>query len=238
MVLVPIKAFAPFLYPTPQTCIWLKLAKGGAEARLGRFFNAEGVKCQGDCNGCKILEKYKSRAEGNTIMKNSEQIIAERRDTWQKLSKNGDYHDILFDEQTGGLKATHKGHYFDRLKGWYEEEVQKASFKNGNAVILEKEVHSEFKKINTEGTWNGQKFEIAGKETVTPKNIREGLKHCAKKPGCKVAVLFFPNNNFDCANFHSGLAMYSGLRGTSQWTGFDKIICIQNGDIVFEKSRQ
>ncbi|MCR5570479.1 MAG: hypothetical protein K6G31_14595 [Paludibacteraceae bacterium] len=103
---------------------------------------------------------------------------------------------------------------------------------------MEKEVHSEFKKKNTEGTWNGQKFEIAGKKTATPKNIREGLKHCAKKTGCKVAVLFFPNNNFDCANFHSGQSMYSCLRGTSQWTRFDKIICIQNGDIVFEKSRQ
>lgn len=225
-------------YPQPATCIWLKLAKGGAEARLGRFFNAEEVKCPGDCNGCKILEEYKSQAGDNTVMKNSEQIMSERREIWRKLSKNGDYRDVEFDEQTGGLKATHKEHNFDRFKGWYEEEVQKAGFKNGNAVILEKEDHTEYKKRNTEGTWNGLKFEIAGKETATPKNIREGLKHCAKKPGCKVAVLFFPKSNFDCANFHSGLAMYSGLKGTSQWVEFDKIICIQNGDIVFEKSHQ
>ena len=44
-------------YPQPQTCIWLKLAKGGAEARLGWFFNAEGVKCPGDCNKCNYFRK-------------------------------------------------------------------------------------------------------------------------------------------------------------------------------------
>ena len=43
-------------YPQPATCIWLKLAKGGAEAMLGGFFNAEGVKCPGDCNKCEISD--------------------------------------------------------------------------------------------------------------------------------------------------------------------------------------
>ncbi len=45
----------PF-YLQPQTCIWLKLAKGGAEARLGRLFNAEKLKCPENCNLCKLLD--------------------------------------------------------------------------------------------------------------------------------------------------------------------------------------
>ncbi|MBR6106278.1 MAG: hypothetical protein IKP81_14635 [Paludibacteraceae bacterium] len=44
-------------YPQPQTCIWLRIAKGGAEARLGRFFNAEEVKCPGNCNECEVIKK-------------------------------------------------------------------------------------------------------------------------------------------------------------------------------------
>ena len=77
-------------YPQPQTCIWLKLAKGGAEARFGRFFNAEGVKCPGDCNKCQVPEKttgdncWRSFKEGEGVIK-IHRLVKEEDSDFEKL---------------------------------------------------------------------------------------------------------------------------------------------------------
>lgn len=174
------------------------------------------------------------------ILQNMEKEIKRReenRKEYERLKKDSDYTKVEYDEASGGIKATHKEHTFDQNTGWYETTVQDVGMKNGHTVVLEREIHTIYKKRNTEGRWDGEPFEIAGKETATPNNIRDGLKHCAKKPNCKVAVLFFPKNNFDLSNFYTGLNMYNGLRNDPhQWCRFNKIICIQGGEIIYEKS--
>lgn len=100
---------------------------------------------------------------------------------------------------------------------------------------MENEPQGEHGKKHVEGTWDGKKMEIAGSETATPNNIRNALKHCAAKPGVKIAVLFFPENNFTAENFELGFAKYSGLRGTSQYTKFEFIYCIGNNEIIQRK---
>ena len=128
---------------------------------------------------------------------------------------------------TGGLKATHSKHTFNGDKGWYEEQAQKAGFLTGHSVILDKEIHDVYKHNNCEGLWDGIPFEIAGAETATPSNIRNALKHCAKKTESKIAVIFFPNENFDAEVFNHGYSMFDGLKGTPQHKKFDLIYCIQ-----------
>ena len=89
----------------------------------------------------------------------------------------------------------------------------------------------------TEGTWDKKLFEIAGTETGAASNIRNGLKHCASKPDTEIAVLYFPNDNFNEQNFKRGLSMYNGLKNDErQYKKFDKIVCISDGKIVYEKS--
>ena len=80
------------------------------------------------------------------------------------------------------------------------------------------------------------KFEIAGAETNLPNNIRNALKHCAKKPECEVAVIFFPNKYLSSV-FDDGLSKFNGLRGTPQYKHFKKIICVHNGRIIKEISQ-
>ena len=162
---------------------------------------------------------------------------AARIEEYKRYRQDPEYRDVVFDQETGGLKATHKDHNFDNDKGWYETSVQDTGMKHGHSVILEKEIHTVFKKKNLEGLWDGMSFEIAGKETATSNNIRDGLKHCAKKTGCEIAVLFFPNGNFDENNFLDGLRKYNGLKNDpKQWARFKMIICIQDGKIIYEKS--
>ncbi|QAR31133.1 phage head morphogenesis protein [Ornithobacterium rhinotracheale] len=157
--------------------------------------------------------------------------------SYLKYKRNKDYTNVLFDKKTGGMQATHKLHNFDDVGGTYEKYVQKIGYKYGNSVILDIEIHNIHKLKNTDGYWNGLKMEIAGTETGTANNIRNGLKHCASKKTTEVAVLYFPNNNFSKTIFEEGLAKYNGLwKDPKQFKKFKKIICISDGKIVYQKS--
>jgi hypothetical protein len=165
-----------------------------------------------------------------------QRILANERE-YIRLKADPNYTNVKFDGKTGGLMATHINHNFDLQKGWYEKTVQKIAYENGNAVIFGQENTGEYLKRHIEGTWNGKLFEISGKETATANNIKNGLNHCAGKPGTEIEVLFFPNNNFDIQNFERGFSMYTGLEkiGAKGYRKFEQIICIDNNGILYKK---
>lgn len=168
-----------------------------------------------------------------------ERIEANRRE-YERLLADPDYTDVEFNPETGGLKATHKQHNFDEKKGWYEKHMQATAYFNGHSVILEKEIHTVRYKKNVEGLFDGLPFEIAGSETGVPNNIRNALKHCASKPNCKIAVVFFPNKDLvDMTMIREGLKKYFGLRNDSkQFKNFDDIYMMTSERIVYHQKKQ
>ena len=159
----------------------------------------------------------------------------ERREDYLKYKSDQSYKNVEFDKKNLGLKAEHIYHNIDKNKGWYETTAQDVGYRNGHKVILEKETHSVIHQKNTEGTWDDMPFEIAAAETATANNIRRALKHCASKPNTDVAVIFFPNNNFDKEVFENGFAKYKGLKGTSQYRKFKAIYCVDKEKIILTK---
>lgn len=157
--------------------------------------------------------------------------------TYARCKTNKDYMNVALNYPTWGVKATHRGHNFDKRKGWYETAVQNAGYNAGHRVILEDEPQDVYKKKSCEGLWDGYKFEVAGAETATPNNIRNALKHCASKPDCEVAIVFFPEYYSD-ALFEDGIGKYLGLKGTSQYKEFKRIVCIHDGMIVKEIAKR
>lgn len=116
-----------------------------------------------------------------------------------------------FEWKNGGVKATHKDHNFDKDKGWYEKTVREVAFNAGNAVILESEAGKGLGKKYTEGTWNGLTFEIGAAESATSNNIKAALNHCAGKPDCNVAVVFFTTENVDMSVIKRTISCWEGL---------------------------
>ena len=165
-------------------------------------------------------------------IKETESRYAANRKEYERLLADENYKDVAFNEENGGLKATHVGHNFDHLKGYYEKTVQEVGYKNGHSVILEKENHNVMFMRNIEGTWDGYRVEMAGAESGTANNIRNALKHCASKPNADIAVIFFPNENFSQENFEKGFAKFKGLKSTSQYRLFKLIYCIGKGQIL------
>lgn len=159
----------------------------------------------------------------------------QNKELYFKLLDDNNYKEVEYDQASGGVKAMHIGHSLNKEKGWYEKAVQEVAYKRGHSVILEDEPQYKSDEKSCEGLWNGLKFEIAGVETGISNNIRNGLKHCASKPGAKVAVLFFPNKNFSIAEFKLGYRKYYGLRGTEQYAKFEYIYCIQGEKISLIK---
>lgn len=153
--------------------------------------------------------------------------------TYARCKTNKDYMNVALNYPTWGVKATHRGHNFDKRKGWYETAVQNAGYNAGHRVILEDEPQDVFKQKSCEGLWNGDKFEVAGAETATPNNIRNALKHCADKPDCKVAVVFFPNKKaVSMEAIRSGISKYTGLKHTNQYREFARIYFIAGEEII------
>ena len=166
--------------------------------------------------------------------------IETNRREYERLIKDGNYTYLRFNPKNGSLSAIHREHNFDPNRGEYENHVQDVGYMHGHAVILDSEPGKTYKIKYTDGTWDGKQFEIAGKETATPKNIKKGLNHCASKPNVQIAILFFPNDNFNIQNFERGLAMYNGIgrSGGGGYCKFEQIICIEGDSIVYQKNHQ
>ena len=133
--------------------------------------------------------------------------------------------------------ATHILHNLDDRGGIYEKHVQRAGFNAGHAVILGAEGGNVIGQRFTEGTWDGMKFEVAGRETATSNNIVKGLKHCAAKRETEIAVLDFPNGGFNLSVLQNAILRYRGLEllNDGQYIRFKKIICVQDEVIVYEQ---
>lgn len=177
---------------------------------------------------CYVIPIYPAAAKAEETPSSTQ----DRREEYERYLQESEYTDVEYNPQNGGLKATHVEHNFDKTTGWYERNAQNAGFKNGHSVILEKEPQDIYKHKSCEGLWDGLPFEIAGAETGTANNIRNALKHCASKPDTRIAVLFFPNDNFSTQAFNLGFAKFLGLKATEQYKEFDLIYCIHDEQII------
>lgn len=181
------------------------------------------------CAGCKLIR---------TIDHETRYRHIRNKEEYERLKNNPEYKDVEYNIKSGGVKATHVEHNFDKKKGWYEKSTQNAGFLNGFSVILEKEAHNILYQKQKEGIWDGLPFEIAGAETATENNILRALKHCAKKEA-DVAVIFFPNKNFSKQVFEQSYSRFFGLKklNDGQFREFKKIYCIHQERIIYVKSQ-
>ncbi len=219
-------------YPTSDPDLAMKRGENctdGAKRAIFRY------------NPGKTMDLFPPKHPYRKVPKEVKEVVTQMGKVWEQhhklyeqLSSDPDYKEVVFDKTTGGLRADHIGHNFDKEGGMYERHVQLAGFKEGHAVILENEVGNVYGERYTEGTWDGMEFEVAGRKTGTANNILSGLKHCAHKRKTQIAVIDFPKGNFDRATFEKALRRYKGLEklNDGQFVRFVKIICVQNSIIV------
>lgn len=206
--------------------------------KTGKVFPPKHPYLPKGCGSCEVKLSFDPKREVCKVclFLDKEKRYQYNKDLYDKLSKDPNYKDVEFDEVTGGLKASHIGHNFDKVGGEYEKQAQRAGVKQGYSVIFEDEYSNILGQRFTEGKWNSLKFEIAGCETGSSNNILRGLKHCASKRETEVAVIVLPNTPFNKDIFDNSIGRYKGLEklNDGQYVRFKRIICINNEEIVYE----
>lgn len=174
-----------------------------------------------------------AEAEAKKMTENIERI-ARNSEQFETLKQDKSYTDVAFNPENGGLKATHVKHNFDHKKGKYEVAVQNVGYSAGHTVILEAE-QGGYKIRFADGKWDNEVFEIAAAETGTSSNIKGALNHCAGKPDTKIAVIYFPMDNFAKENAIKGINRYNGLgrSGAKGYVKFSEVIFINKEKILY-----
>lgn len=117
--------------------------------------------------------------------------------TYQRLKKDKNYFDVVFDKSTGGMKATHNLHNFNPKKGHYEKEAMEILFKKGNGVVFESEI-ALLGDTTPDGLLNNIVFDIKsieGQNGILGKNNLKNKLIEGNRQGCKNVTLYFPDKN-------------------------------------------
>lgn len=151
-------------------------------------------------------------------------LLEARRAEYLKLKADPDYTDVAFREDNGGLKATHKGHQFQKATGNRERQSQQALFNKGHKVIFGDEKPSGIGIKIPDGTLDDRPFEIASIVGKGSNTVKRALNHCRQK-NVRIAVIHFSKEDFSRQRFMKGLAMFNNQTSFR----FDRIIYI-DGD--------
>lgn len=173
----------------------------------------------------------------------------ENKAEYERLKNNPDYKDVVFDPETGGLKAVHKGHIIhgekertffgdERLTSTdLEIESQNILFRNGYSCILENEMVfdpiTKDQKTQLDSITNGMHMDIRSITIGEHKTVDNALKNKKKqlrkyneenKTECDSLILHFHNPD------HYDRNLIQSKVGKT----FKKIICTinQNGGEV------
>lgn len=172
-------------------------------------------------------------------MDEEEQLTAARQ-TYERLKADPDYTDVKFDPKSGGVKATHREHNFDKAvgkyeipRGEYEKITTDALYKKGYVVELIKE--DDTKRVpQPDGYLNGSLMDIKGVEG----NPLYALMR-ANKQRVETAVLYFHEAN--AFSQEQVTAKYTQLGSWLEYTRgkkipvcIKKVICIVKGKEGFD----
>lgn len=180
---------------TIRRCSTCPIAKGGKSEKLARFVPDNEV-----CKAC-------------VLIRNSRCII--NQELYDYLKSNPDYHDVVMDDKTGGVKGIHRGHIVhssDKERTFFAEKLtstdlellcQDILFRKGHSCILENETQldaSGMQLPQLDTMTDGEYIDIRaitenGKNTIRNalNSKKKQLKNFNRKTGadCHSVILYF-----------------------------------------------
>ncbi len=144
------------------------------------------------------------------------QQLEENKKIYEELKKDKDYINVCLDKTSGGVKASHLLHNFNHDTAREELKVQDILHKEGNSVILDKELPAKNEKIIDgikipDGTFNGYMMDISTIKGAGKNAIKRALHHTEKK-GAEVAILYFKEKSFFSEELlNTGIAKFYGI---------------------------
>lgn len=139
------------------------------------------------CRACKAIQKF---------MEDDAKRREDNHKEYERLKKDPNYQDVKYDDATGGMKATHNDHSFDKdvgifgiERGKYEKIVRDTLFDHGRSIILNKEDGSLGTK-QPDGFLDGVLMDIKGVEGNPMWAINRA---CTQR--AEICILYFHNES-------------------------------------------
>lgn len=168
----------------------------------------------------------------------SDQQREENFQEYLRLSKDPNYYDVTFDEQSGGISAIHKDHRFDSeigtfgIKiGQYERLAVDVLRKRGHSVILESELAPNGVKT-PDGSLDGVVMDIKAIERNGRWAVKDKL-HGAVKQGVEQVVLYFHKKElFSLERIENGWDKFLRDESSQKYPQrINRIICVVEKDL-------
>lgn len=202
--------------------IQMKMEFQNNPAKTGKIFNGSAYLTSGGLNP-EMIEKV-----GNWGRRMFEKAYRYSNNyaSYLRYKANPDYFDVAFDKKTGGMKAIHRLHNFDKKTGKYEKEVLELFYEKGNNIILSKE-DSRIEGKKVDGYLNDLSFDISSIQGEGKNTIKRALNHSREK-NAEIAILHFPKSeSFSMDRLKDGINKYNGQTDYR----FKKVIYIVNDKI-------
>lgn len=164
----------------------------------------------------------------------------QREDNYQeylRLLKDPNYHDVCFDNRSGGVSAVHHDHQFDSQigafgikKGDYEMLSLKVLRDRGHAVILESEIAPDGI-MSPDGSIDGIIMDIKAVEGHGKWAIKDKL-HIAARQGASCVILYFHDTQlYSSERIEDGLVKYINDPASQKYHTIERVLCIVEKDI-------
>lgn len=118
-----------------------------------------------------------------------------------RLIQDDNYHDVRFDECSGGVSAIHREHIFDKQigplgykRGQYEIDSVEVMRSNGHFILLETEYPKGEGIKSYDATLDGLSSEIKTVERFGRWSIRTKIQQAIRQ-GAECILLYFPKKN-------------------------------------------
>jgi hypothetical protein len=177
-----------------------KLADGDPDNQAKQAHHPYMAACE-NCMFAKTYIKEIKRIEDNAAM-------------YERLKADPNYEDVEFNPNTGGLRATHIGHKFEKTigafdvaQGVYEHNAQDVLYAYGRQVLLQSE-HGEFGEPTPDGVLDGITFDIKGIEGHSWQSIRGKISTADKQTAKIVVFYYYDDSYFSMLNLVDGWAKY------------------------------
>lgn len=157
-----------------------------------------------------------------------------------RLLKDPNYHDVTFDEKSGGVSGVHREHTFDKQlgpfgckRGQYETDAISSLRKEGHLIILESEYPKGEGIKNCDAKLDGFPAEIKAIERIARWTIRTKITNAIKQ-GATVVILYYPDASLytesSVINGWNDYLSYSNP--PSQTSNAISILCVVEGQII------
>lgn len=172
-------------------------------------------------------------------MADSEKTPEENYEEYLRLLQDGEYYEVVYDEESGGVSAIHQEHRFDKQpgpfgvrRGVYELMAIDALRKKGHVVVLESERAPAGIKT-PDGILDGRAMDIKAIENTGQWTIKNKFHHATKQKIETLVLYYHLHDLFSIEKIEDGWKRFILDIDSQRYENTIKtVLCVVEGEVI------